>query len=616
MSLLAGCTSAPTSPDRTTAPTQQGRAGPSSVTNDAEYRAIQALYGKKSYDEVIRRVTEYERQHHDQPQLPYFRNLKGLSYLAQKRPLLAVAQFQKALDERPAANVRPFLAFNLASALSEAGQADDSLETLRDINPAELSTDNQSKYYLLLAKNELEKQRYIESARATLAASTLLGPTSGTRASVVDLLDRALIGVTKQSDLAQVIRGNETSPLAGRLQARIQPGLDLGSPPATTVGKSRAIGVLLPMSGKFASYGTRALRAITMALKTYERSGVNYTLSVEDTGETVEQALRGLNRLANERGVSVIIGPLMSKGVDQVAARAQTLGVPLVTITQQPGAKASFVFSAGLTPRLQSRELARYAIQKMGMKRFAILYPKDKFGEQYWQSYWDAVEEFGGKVTAVESYNPGETDYRMPVRKLVGTYYTDARQREVDALAKQRVELKITKKNRKTAKYFDLPPVVDFDAVFIPDEPRAAGMILPTFAYQDVDQMKFLGVSTWNSPELLERAGGSADSAVFVDALFLDADNARVKQFVERYRKESGESPTGIEAMAYDAGLIVDNALKELPAGEVARTEIQERLNETKDLQGVTGKISTRDNEFIRNLTLLTVKSGKIEEFR
>ena len=432
----------------------------------------------------------------------------------------------------------------------------------------------------------------------------------------MELLDRALVGIQKQSDLLQVIRGNESSPLAGKIQARVQPGLDLSAPPITTVGNSRSIGVLLPLSGKFGQFGTRALRAVTMALKTYERYGVNYTLHVEDTGETVEQALRGLNRLANERGVSLVIGPLMSKGVDQVAARAQTLNLPLITLTQQPGIRGSFIFSAGLTPRLQSRELARYAIQKLGMKRFAILYPKDRFGEQYWQAYWDAVEEFGGKVTAIEAYNPGETDYRTVVKKLVGTYYTDARQKEVDAMAKARNELKITKKNRKTAKYFDLLPVVNFDAVFIPDEPKAVGMILPTFAYQDVDQMKFLGISTWNSPELLDRAQSSADQAMFVDALFLNSDSAQMKKFIERYRKESGEYPSSIEAMAFDAGLIVDTALKDLASGEVARSDIMEKLYDIENLSGVTGKISFRENEFVRNLTLLRVKSGQIEEVR
>lgn len=617
---ISACTTPSRAPERSPhkpSPTlSQNSKSKSEYSQDENYKNIQNLFNKKQYDEVIKKVSDFEKLNRDHQLLPYLRNLKGLSYLSQKKPLLAIVQFQRALDERPAINIRPFLSFNLASALSDAGQPMDSLETLKEINPIDLTQDNQSKYYILLAKNELERQKFVESARATLSASSLLGQSLGTKPSLNELLDRAIIGLQKQSDLHAVLKGNETSPLAPKVQARIQPGLELSAPSVVTTGNSRAIGLLLPLTGKFSSFGTRALRSITMALKTYEKYGVDYTLHIEDTGETPEQALKGLNKLANERKVSLVIGPLMSKGVDQITARAQSLNVPMITITQQVGTKGNFIFSAGLTPKLQSRELARYAIQKLGLKRFAVLYPKDKFGEQYWQAYWDAVEEFGGEITGIEPYTPGETDYRTPIKKLVGTYYTDARQKELDAMAKARNELKITKKNRKTAKYFDLEPIVNFDAVFIPDEPKAVGMIMPTFAYQDVDHTKFLGVSTWNTPELVERAQASAEHALFVDALFLDSENSSMKKFIERYQKESGEAPTSIEAMSYDAGLIADAALKDLPAGEVSRQEVVNELNSIKDLTGVTGKISIKDSEFVRNLTLLTVSNGKIEEVR
>src|SRR5690606_31513428 len=141
--------------------------------------------------------------------------------------------------------------------------------------------------------------------------------------------------------------------------------------------------------------------------------------------------------LANQKQVSVVIGPLLSKGINQITSRAEVLGVPLITLTQQPGAPGEYAFSAGLTPKLQANEIAKYAIQKLGLKKFAIVYPKDGFGEQYSQSDWDAVESFGGKIVGIESYAPGETDFRQAIDRLAGTYYTQARQRELDDLAKQ-----------------------------------------------------------------------------------------------------------------------------------------------------------------------------------
>lgn len=581
---------------------------------EAEYRNLQALFQKKQYDEVIKRATEFERLHRESSQVPYMQNLRGLAYLAQKRPLMAVVQFQRAVDGTTTESMRPYLLFNLASALFDAAQYDDSLEVLKEVKVGALSQDIQAKYYLLQAKNELERGRFVDSARSTLQASTILGAQNGTKIQLVELLDRALTGIQKQSDLLVVASGLENSPLYPRLQTKIQPGLALDSPAASPDGDSRTIGVLLPLSGKFSVFGTRALRSITMALKTYEKHGVQYRLAIEDTGETVEQALKGLTKLVNDRRVAVVLGPLMSKGVDQVTERAEQLGVPMITLTQQPGIKSDYILSAGLTPRLQSRELVRNAIQRLGLKRFAIVYPKDRFGEQYLQSYWDAVEEFGGVITGAESYNPGETDFRTPIKKLVGTFYIDSRQAELDELSKARTKDNITKKNRRTAKYFDLTPIVDFDAVLVPDETKIVSLVLPTFAYQDVDNVQFLGISTWNSPELITRSQNFAENAVFVDALSMQSSSNNQKKFIERYFKDANEAPTSIEAMAYDAALAADFALKDLPAGTIRRTEALQALKRVRELPGVTGKLSYQDGELMRNLTLLQVKNGQIIE--
>jgi branched-chain amino acid transport system substrate-binding protein len=250
------------------------------------------------------------------------------------------------------------------------------------------------------------------------------------------------------------------------------------------------------------------------------------------------------------------------------------------------------------------------------LKRFAIIAPRDKFGEQYSQSYWDAVEALGGTVVGMESYSSGETDFRQVVDKLVGTYYKEARQREVDALAKTREEMKITRKTRKTAQYFELPPIIEFDAVFIPDEPKIVGQILPTFAYRDVDKVKFLGISTWDSPELLKRAANFAEGSVFVDGLFADSDSVPAQKFITRFMRDAGVAPTTIEAMAYDAGLAVETALRDLNPGTLSRSEVRNRLKSVADVPGATGKITYRDGEYMRNLTLLTVKGGKITELR
>jgi ABC-type branched-subunit amino acid transport system substrate-binding protein len=586
------------------------------LAKDAAYREMQDLYKRAQYEAVIGKASDYEKKNRNSPHLSYVRNMKGLAYLATRRPLLAIAQFQRALDYNVNHYIKPYLQYNLAAALGDADQTDDSIETLKEIQPTGLNTETRAKFYSLMAKNQLSKNQWQDSARSTLQASLILGPSLGQKPALVEQLDRAITQITKQEELNGILVGLEASPLADRVKAKLQPGLALDAPALTSTGDSRSIGVLLPLSGKFAQYGERALKAISMALKVYGDSPRDYTLQIEDAGETVEQSLRALNRLANQKHVSVVIGPLLSKGIDQITSRAEVLGMPLITLTQQPGVKGEYAFSAGLTPKLQSNEIAKYAIEKLGLKKFAIIYPKDRFGEQYSQSYWDAVESLGGEIVGIESYAPGETDFRQVIDRLAGTYYTEARQRELDDLAKQRDALKITKKTRKTVQYFDLKPLAQFDAVFIPDEPKVVSLILPTFAYRDLDNVKFLGVSTWNSPELIQRAANFVEKSAFVDGLFFDSSSPASQKFIAEYMKDTNEAPTTIEAMAYDAGLVVDQTLQKFSPGTVDRSTVRNQLRNVSGLMGATGRISYRDGELARTLTLLTVEGGKITELK
>ena len=598
-------------------PTQTQRAREeNAITRNPEYLAVQNAFQHGKYAEAIARATALEKKTRSLLSLAYIRNLKGLSYLATRKPLPAIVQFQRALDYQPPETIKPYLQYNLAAALTDADQVDDALETLKEIRPESLNLETRAKFHAVSAKNLIAKGEWVKAARETLLAARAAGPVAGTKATYVELLDRSVSPITKQEDLLAVLNGLDDSPIADRVKQRIAPGLNLEAPPVTTAGEAREIGVLLPLSGRFADFGSRVLQAITLAFRTYDPNGVDFKLEVEDTGDSVEQTIRALNRLANERNVVAVIGPLLSKGIDQVTSRAETLGIPMVTLTQQPGITGEYIISAGLTPKMQAQAVARTAIERLGLKRFAIVAPRDRFGEQYSQSFWDAVESFGGQVVGMETYSSGETDFRQVVDKLVGTYYKDARSRELDALEKTRNEMKITRKTRKTAQYFDLPPIVEFDAVFIPDEPKVVGQVLPTFAYRDVDKVKFLGISTWDSPELLKRAATFAEGSVFVDGLFTDSESVAAQKFITRFLRDNGTAPTTIEAMAYDAGLAVESALRDLSPGSISRNEVQSRLRSVSGLPGATGKITYRDGEYSRNLTLLTVKGGKIVELR
>jgi branched-chain amino acid transport system substrate-binding protein len=488
----------------------------------------------------------------------------------------------------------------------------------------------------------------LEAARECLIASLI-----GTNPSIAALLELSLNEVTSASTLQDLYTTYGNSPIADIVlyhlaTTEIRQGdraqgknnfQTLVTKYPTSVHAAQAsealkadqnlgpvekmsVGVLLPLKGKFARFGNRTLEAIELGFGIFGQNQAtsNVTLVIEDSGEEPEQAIQALEKLANQHRVVAVIGPLLSKGIDALGQRAQELGVPLISLARSTpvsfnnysNSSGNSFFQAGVTLQQQAEQIAKYATDHLKFTRFAEIYPKDKVGVESGNLFWDAIEALGGQMRGVETYTPDETDFRQVIDKLSGLYYTEARQGELDELAKIRAAEKIKKHTRKTEQYFNLRPVVDYQAVFIAEEPKVTGQILPTFAYRDVDHVKFLGTAAWNSPELYQRAQNYADGVLFPDAFYSGSFSTTSRHFIEQYKANFNVEPTTMEAIAYDVALVLNQALSN---GSVPdRDGLRSRLLDTKDFPGATGKITISKGLFGRELKILTFDHGKVVE--
>ena len=180
----------------------------------------------------------------------------------------------------------------------------------------------------------------------------------------------------------------------------------------------------MPLSGPYKTYGHKALQGIELALNEYHRANKEKPIHfiVKDTASDPFQAVQAVREL-DEANVSAIIGPIIS--AEPAAMEAQSRGIPIILFTQKDNITqiGEFVFRNFITPQMQSRSMADYAIKKMGLNRFAILYPDENYGNTYMNLFWDEVLSLGGTVVGVESYDPLDTDFAKPIKKLVGLYY-------------------------------------------------------------------------------------------------------------------------------------------------------------------------------------------------
>lgn len=376
--------------------------------------------------------------------------------------------------------------------------------------------------------------------------------------------------------------------------------------------EAQTVGAILPLSGKNAPIGQRALRGLEMGLG-LNIPGSAFKLAVMDSEGNPDSARRGVERLVKEDNVIAIVGSLLSKTGPTVAAKANEFGVPSLALSQRSGITevGPTVFRNSLTSAMQIRALVRTAMEDLGMKKFAILYPNDAYGIEFTNIFWDEVLARGGKISAVQIYSPKETDFRLVIQRLVGTYYGEARQDEFNLRLKEMQQSDRKKSARQSNLETVLSPVTDFDAIFIPDNVKAMGQIAAMLSYNDVKDVKLLGTNLWNTKDLPRRAGNFANNILFVDSV--SPASFEKSHFVREYKNLYNEDPSLIEIQAYDAGLILRQLIA---AGTDSREDLVKKLSELNRFPGALGSLSMNsEREIERPVTPLTVEKGEIIRF-
>ena len=388
------------------------------------------------------------------------------------------------------------------------------------------------------------------------------------------------------------------------------------------------LGCLLPLSGPYQTFGLRALRGIELAQAQFSSQSGNPPLNIiiKDTGADPDKTVTALEELYREQ-VAAIIGPLVTS---EIAAReAQEMGIPIITLTQKDNIPeiGDKVFRNFITPKMQVQTLTSFAVESLGLFRFAILYPDETYGNTFMNLFWDQLLEAGGEVVAAESYKPDQTDFSDSIKKLVGLYYEipeDLKpEEEEDLTADQESEgngipeaaADETRKRGARGEDEEEEPqaIVDFDAIFIPDSPGKAGQIVPQLAYYDIKDVYILGTNLWHSDSLIKIANQYVQGAVMPDGFFADSPSPRVQKFVKEFEETYEETPDFIEAIVYDSAMMLFNVVSREQIRY--RSEIRDELLNLDNFPGVTGLTRFDENgDAQKKLYLLRVKGRKFVE--
>lgn len=404
--------------------------------------------------------------------------------------------------------------------------------------------------------------------------------------------------------------------------------------------RARTLGVLLPLSGQRAAFGKNALRAVRLALGMDEQDQVSPSgieLAVVDSGGNAHAAREGVRKLVYDHQAIAILGPIFSQESEAAAFAAQSFGVPMLTMSAggEIAEVGPWIFQNGVTNRDQVSALVSHAMEQKGMKTFAILHPRHPYGEEMLHLFWDEVEKREGEIRGVESYGMTQTTFIREVKALVGkdSPYTRKDYKEGLRLCKEAAD-SYRRARCKEKLLKNLPPIVDFDGLFIPDYPRNIPLVAAAIVVEDiivensayalkriektlgreVKPVTLLGASGWNAEAIPEKAGRSVENAVFVDGFFSGSQDKSVQRFVDKFRARHKMSPRLYpEALSFDSAKIA--ALVFRSAKPESREGFRNALLAVRDYRGVTGTTTFGgETRATRKLRVLTVQRGKIKE--
>jgi ABC-type branched-subunit amino acid transport system substrate-binding protein len=413
---------------------------------------------------------------------------------------------------------------------------------------------------------ELATEVQNDDVRAMLISRTPRPSAAGRRAAG----GAAPVGTRSRSSAAPAAPPVDApSPAAEQAAAALEtlPPADLSIGAGTALDSAARVAALLPLSGPDRTYGQRALSGLRLAFAEFPRM-----LVVRDTGGQSDLAAQLVTALAADPNVLAVVGPLRNQDASVVAPLAEREQIPLLLLARDATLTGPYVLQTSTTEQEQMQTLADYAVHTLGCTRLGVLYPDDAYGNRYFDAFRNQATQLGATVVKSSPYHPGQPNVSAQTALVKGWVSEDGVQ-----------------------------------AVFVPDAAPTAVKIAEA-ARAAAPDLKLLGTESWNQPDVLASAGKGIDGAVFADSFFIGAGMPSTADFVTRFRAQNGYSPTSFEAQAYDAGMLVREAIA---GGARSRGAVLQFLRAVTNYRGA-GSIASGANGLKPDLVLLQVQDGRV----
>lgn len=278
----------------------------------------------------------------------------------------------------------------------------------------------------------------------------------------------------------------------------------------------RKIGMIVPLTGDAAYFGTEARRGAEIAAEELGKKGAAIELVFEDDKCLPKDAVSAYRNMLSVHNVDFIIGPACTGSIQAVAPLAKGAKRPLLAVWDAGSLVESagdHVFSLGFNTEEEGVVVANHIFNQEKLDSVALVWEEDQYAVLVKDSFQKHYESLGGKIISSASISSSETDTKSVLTKILSA----------------------------KPKAIFLSPA--YTALVLVRQLRALGF-----------SGKIFGQDTFSAPNIISSAGDAMQGLIFADVR-ISEQKAQAKRLAEQYRLKYQKAPESLTfaAFAYDS---------------------------------------------------------------
>src|SRR5258707_4090346 len=342
-------------------------------------------------------------------------------------------------------------------------------------------------------------------------------------------------------------------------------------------GDKVKIGVFMSMTGDTANFGISSVNGIKMATdEANAAGGINgkqIELDVQDDRSDPSEAATIVTKFVTQDGVHAILGEVASSRSIAAAPIAQNAKIPMLTPSStnpEVTRKGDYISRSCFIDPVQGAAIAQFAALTLTAKTAAIMVDRKNDYSTGLEKVINATfTRLGGKIVATQSYHERDQDFNAQLTSLKG---------------------------------------FNPEVIFIPGYYNDVGLIAKQARDKGI-KVPLLGGDGWDSVQLYAIGGTALNGSYFSNHYSPFDTDPKVQKFVNDYKAHYGTVPDALAATAYDAALIMFDAIKR--ANSLDGTAIRDALAATKEFPGVTGNVTFNENrDAVKPIVMIEIKDG------